>query len=107
MAQDHASAGEKMHLGPLGPGLAGAKTHALVKTDRFELIRLILHAGTSLPVHSVRGYISLQCIEGLAVLEVSEAIRLRPGDWVYLDRDEQHGVRAVEDSSLLLTIHFD
>lgn len=107
MALDHVQPGEKIHLGPLGPALEGAKTHALVKTDRFEVIRLMLGAGSSLPVHVVPGYISLHCLEGLALLEAREVIRLRPDDWVYLNRREQHGLRAIEDSSLLLTIHFD
>ena len=107
MALSHADAGDKVHLGPLGPALAGAKTHALVKTERFEAVRLILQAGSMLPAHAVAGYISLHCLEGAVVLEARDSIRLRPGDWVYLERNEEHALRANEDSSLLLTIYFD
>lgn len=110
LALEHASAGEKIHLGALGPALAGAKTHALVKTDRFEVVRLILEAGSTVPDHAVAGYFSLHCLEGLVIVEAGEAgeaVRLRPGDWVYFDRRVEHGLRALEDSSLLLTIYFD
>lgn len=107
MALEHAGAGEKIHLGPLGSALTGAKTSALAKTDRFEVIRLVLEAGSTIPPHSLAGYVSLHCIEGSVTVEAVEAIRLRPSDWVYLRRQETHSLRAVEDSSLLLTIYFD
>jgi quercetin dioxygenase-like cupin family protein len=107
MALEHAGRGEKVHVGPLGPALVGAKTSALVKTDRFELIRLVLEAGSTIPVHAVPGYISLHCLEGGVILEAGEPIRLRPNDWVYLARQERHALRALESSSVLLTIYFD
>lgn len=107
MALTHAQPGEKIHVGPLGPALAGSKTVALVKTDRFELIRLVLEGGSSIPVHAVAGYASLQCVEGGVILDAGETIRMRPNDWVYLPRGEHHALRATEDTSLLLTIYFD
>lgn len=107
MALEHAALGEKIYLGPLESALSGAKTSALVRTDRFELIRLVLEAGSTIPTHSVGGYVSLHCIEGSVVVEAGESIRLRPSDWVCLARKEPHSLKAVEDSSLLLTIYFD
>ena len=45
MALHHATSGEVISLAPLGGGLASGQSHALVKTDRFEAIRLIVPAG--------------------------------------------------------------
>ena len=45
MAVHHASAGEIVDLRPLGAGLKNARTSAIVKTNEFEAVRLIVHAG--------------------------------------------------------------
>lgn len=107
MALKHAKPGETVALRPLGSALATARTSALVKSDRFEAVRLVIPAGTTIPSHKVDGYITLHCIEGLTILAADIDIELRPGDWVYLERGMSHSVRAIEDSSLLLTIFFD
>lgn len=107
MALKHAEPGEVVDLRPLGSALAAAKTSALVKSDRFEAVRLIVPAGTTIPPHSVQGYLTLQCLEGRVVLGAATEIELAAGDWVFLERGEEHSVHGIEDSSLLLTIMFD
>ena len=107
MALTHLAAGEKVHLGSLAAMPAGAKTTALVKTDSFEAIHLVLRSGSTIPPHAVDGYITLHCLQGAVALETHSSVELQAGDWVYLDRGEQHGLSAAEDSSLLLTILFD
>lgn len=107
MALKHASSGDVVSLRPLGPALEDTKTFALVKTDRFEAVRMIVLAGTVIPSHKVNGYVTLHCLEGRVVLEAGSDIELDAGDWVYLERGTEHSVRGVEDSSLLLTILFD
>ena len=107
MALNHAEPGEVMHLQPLGASLPMSKTSALMKSDRFEAVRLVVPAGTTIPSHQVEGFITLFCLEGYVLLGVDREIELRPGDWVYLERGSPHSVRAVEDSALLLTILFD
>lgn len=107
MAIDHALPGHCLHLGPLGPALRDAKTTALVKTDRFEAVRLVMLAGSNIPTHAVPGYISLQCIEGAVEVEALGITTLQPGDWMYLERGQQHGLTSTKDSTLLLTIYFD
>lgn len=106
MALPHAKSGEPIDLGPLGPALATTKTTALVKSDRFEVVRLIVPAGTTIPTHQVPGYITLHCLEGRVTLGPSGPA-LGAGEWLYLDRGEPHSVSGVKDSSLLLTIFFD
>ena len=107
MALNHAAPGEIIDLSPLGPALRQARTAAIVKSDRFEAVRLVLPAGTEIPSHKVKGYITLQCIEGQVIVDTGEPITLAQGDWIYLERNALHAVRAETDSSLLLTIFFD
>ena len=108
MALPHVSAGDKVYLGPVGPAaIETTKTHAIVKTDRFEAARLVLPAGAKIPPHAVAGQISLYCIEGAVLLAAGAIVEMGPGDWIYLDGGAQHGLEAKEDSSLLLTILFD
>ena len=61
--------------------------------------------GKSLPPHRVPGEITIQCIEGR--LEVSTPDGRHPlaaGQLLYLERDVEHGVQAIDDASALVTI---
>ena len=107
MALKHAEPGEVVNLSPLGSALASAKTSALVKSDRFEAVRLIVPAGSAIPSHRVQGYLTLHCLEGRVALGGENQITLSAGDWTYLERGADHSVRGIEHSSLLLTIMFD
>ena len=106
MALRHVRPGEKVKLAPQAPA-AGSRTAALVKTDRFEAAQLVIGAGEKIARHSVPSYASVYCLRGSVVLETNQPIELTAGDWLYLDRGQEHSVRASEDSSLLLTIMFD
>jgi len=108
MALQHAKPGEVVDLRPLGPRLKDAKTTAIIKTDAFEAIRLVVHAGKEIPSHEVAGNITLHCLEGRVSLGLAQSsIELKAGEWVYLDGGEAHSVKGIEDSSLLLTILFN
>ena len=105
MALHHASSGEIVDLGPLGPALRQARTTALVKTDSFEAIRLVLGSGDELQPHMVSGQFTLHCLEGRVTVELAESsLELAANQWVYFDGGITHGLRATENSSLLLTI---
>ena len=105
MALPHAKPGESVNLSPLGEALRDARTQAIIKTDSFEAIRLILQAGTEIPSHKVPGELTLHCLEGRVSLGLTgSVINLRAGEWLYLNGGESHSVKAEEDSSLLLTI---
>jgi quercetin dioxygenase-like cupin family protein len=107
MAIHHANAGEVMDLRPLGEALSRSRTTAIVRTNAFEVVRLILHAGVEIDPHRVQGPITLHCLEGRVILGLAEAaLELAAGQWVYLDGGARHWVKAIEDSSLLLTILF-
>jgi quercetin dioxygenase-like cupin family protein len=105
MALHHAPSGEIVDLRPLGSDLPHTRTAALVKSDSFEAIRLVLKAGETLPEHKVAGEFTLHCLEGEVILDLPEkTVPLAAQQWVYVDAGVTHGLRAIEPSSLLLTI---
>lgn len=105
MALPHASPGQAVDLLPLGAAMAGTKTHALFKSQDLEVLRLVLAAGRSLPVHRVKGEITIQCLEGsLEVTTEERTHRLQAGQLLFLRGDVPHGVHAPEDMSALVTI---
>jgi len=107
MAVHHAGSGEVVDLRPLGAKLQDARTTAIVKSDTFEAVRLIVPAGHKIPPHRVEGEITLFCLEGCVRLGHSHTkIELSAGQWIYLDGGVTHSVEGIKDASLLLTIHF-
>lgn len=105
MALQHAKPGEIVDLRPLGEKLKDAKTAAIIKSEKFEAVRLIVLAGTEILPHKVPGNIMLHCLEGSVALGLSgSSFILSAGEWVYLSGGEMHSVKGIEDSSLLLTI---
>ena len=105
MALDHAQPGEPVDLTPLGSALRTSSTHAILKTHALELMRVVLRAGEAFPPHAVQGELTLLCIEGTAEVTLDErAFALRAGQLVLLPARARHAVRALQDTSLLLTL---
>jgi quercetin dioxygenase-like cupin family protein len=105
MAIPHAQPLEVINVSPFGSGLAAAKTTALIKTNHMEVIRLVLPAGKELSEHKAPGDILMQCLEGrVAFTSLGKTVELGPGQLVFLPAAEPHSVRAIEDTSFLLTI---
>lgn len=105
MAITHAEAGDVVDVRPFGAELGTARSHALFKADHLEVIRLVLQAGEEMPSHAVAGEITLQCIEGRIAFTCNAGVReLAAGQLVRVAADEPHALRAIEASSLLLTI---
>lgn len=107
MALHHVEAGEVARLSPLGDNLRNTRTYALVKTDRFEAVRLVIPTGTSIPEHAVEGPIALHCLEGKFTLDRKGGqVTMRAHDWVHLEPGEPHALKGIEDASVLVTIMF-
>lgn len=105
MAIKHAESGEVIDIRPLGESLKDATTHALTKTDHLELIRMVLPAGKEVREHSAPREITVHCIEGAIDFHCHGTTRrLEGGQMLFLDAGEPHSLRAVEDSSLLVTM---
>jgi prepilin-type processing-associated H-X9-DG protein len=105
MAIPHATSGEVLDIRSLGAVISGAVTHTVVKTAGLEVIRVLLAANRELPPHQVPGEITVQCLEGKVTFRAAGVEReLSAGNFLFLDGGVEHAVRALEDSSLLVTI---
>ncbi|MBI3533241.1 MAG: cupin domain-containing protein [Burkholderiales bacterium] len=105
MAQQHVQSGEVVSVLPLGAQLASAKTMALLKAEQLEVVRIVLRAGMALHEHSAPGEITVQCIEGRIEFDTPQGLQLlEAGDFIHLRRNEPHALRALVDSSALVTI---
>ena len=105
MAISHAQPGEVVDVRPLGSGLATAKTTTLLKSDKVEIIRLVMAAGKVLAEHKARGEITVHCLEGkIAFTALGQTHDLTAGQLLYLPAGEPHSLECLEDASLLLTL---
>jgi quercetin dioxygenase-like cupin family protein len=108
MAIPHAVPGIPVDLQPQADGLSKAEAHALVKTDAFEAIRLVIPKGHEVcHDHQVPGPITVHCLKGEAAFAVDGDTRSVPeGHWVFLPGGVPHTISGKEDSLILLTIMF-
>jgi quercetin dioxygenase-like cupin family protein len=105
MAIPHAAPGQVVSVRPLGEALALSVTTTLIKTERLEVIRLVLPAGKEIAEHQVAGEITVQCLEGeVEFRSGGESQALAAGELLYLRGNEPHALRGVLDSSVLVTI---
>lgn len=105
MALTHSQPLDVIDVRPLGAALRDTVTTSLLKTQALQLMRLVLPAGRGLPEHSVPGAITMHCLEGETLVTTpSRTCTLRAGQLVMLDGSEPHAVKAVSDSSVLVTI---
>ena len=105
MAIQHAAPGEVIDIRPLADRLVQSVTSTLIKSERLEVIRLVVPAGKEIPPHKVAGPITVQCLEGCIEFDAGGSRRsLGPGEMLYLAGDELHSLKGIEDSSVLVTI---
>lgn len=105
MAIPHAKPGDVIDVRPLGTQIAASQTTTLIKTDTLEVIRLVLPAGKEVPPHRVDGEITVQCLEGKVEFSAGGVTRpLTGGSLLFLRGSEEHALRAIADSSVLVTI---
>lgn len=103
----HAYPGKPIDLRPEGASLSTATTFPLVKEEAFEAIRMVLRKDHELAGHQVEGPITIYCLDGqISFTARGQTHELRAGHWLFLLGSEPHSLRAIEDSSILLTILF-
>jgi len=104
MALQHAKPGEVVNLG----ALSEKKSVALVKHERFEVMRLSFSAGQTMAPHKVPGPITVHCLEGKCIFSVGDSPNeLAAGMWLYLEGGAMHAVEAKEETQLLVTVLFN
>ena len=105
MAIHHALSGELIDIRPLGDMIAAARTTTLYKTKHLEVFRLVLLAGKEMPVHKVVGEVTVQCLEGRIEFCIDTTCDvMQSGDLKCLAGGVSHSLRAIKDSSVLVTL---
>ena len=108
MALPHAQPLDVIDIGPLGPKLHDAVSTSLLKTDRLQLLHLVLPARRDIPQHHVADECSIHCLEGdVEVLMPLGVRRLAPGQLVVLPAGQPYALSARADSALLMTLLLD
>ena len=105
MALIHAQPLDVISLKPLAEKIHQVKTHSLLKTGHLQLMRLVMAAGQTMPQHDVAGEITIQCLEGSVLITTpGRSSALDAGEMMALSAREPHGLEALADSSLLVTV---
>ena len=105
MSQHHPAPGELIDVRPLGDKLVDTASIALVRTDDFEVMRLVMSQGKSIPEHAVPGELTLQCIEGTVEVQALDKTQpLQAGQMIYLKGNTPYALLALQNSSVLMTV---
>ncbi len=105
MALPHAQPLDILNVAPLGPRLHQAVSTSLLKTDRLQLLHLVLPAHRDHPTHHVDDECTLHCLEGIVEVVMPGGVRrLHAGQVVVLPARQPHALRARTDAALLVTL---
>lgn len=105
MALPHAQPMDVMNVGPYGEELEGQVSTSLIKTERMQLLHMVLAAHQDVPQHHVDDECTLHCLEGeVEVVTGAGTRKLRAGNVILLPARERHSLRARTRSALLVTL---
>ena len=105
MALPHAHLLDIIDIGPLGSALRDAVSTSLIKTERVQLLHLVLPARRNLPQHRVGDECTIHCLEGDVEVETPAGVRrLGPGQLVVLPAGHPYSLGARIDSAVLMTL---
>jgi quercetin dioxygenase-like cupin family protein len=105
MALPHAQPLDVISIAPLGPELPDAPSTSLIKTQRLQLLHLVLKAHQDQPEHHVADECTVHCLEGTVELVTPAGTRrLQAGNVVLLPAQQKHSLRARTDCAVLVTL---
>ena len=105
MALPHAHPLDVIDIGPFGARLQDAVSTSLIKTERLQLLHLVLPAHKDNLEHHVADECTIHCLEGeLEVRMPGGTRRLGPGQLVVLPAGQRHALSARRDSAALMTL---
>lgn len=108
MNKGHIKFGEIVNLEKLRSDLDPEVTHALVRSENMEVIRMVLPEGKQIASHKVKGELTIQCIKGKVEFDVGgKKQTLKEKDWLALEKEVEHALKVEQDAVLLLTILFN
>lgn len=105
MALPHAQLLDIINVAPLGDKLSDAVSTSLIKTERIQLLHLVLPAHHDMPQHHVEDECTIHCLEGTVEVVMGGGVRqLNGGNVVVLPAGERHSLRARTNCAVLLTL---
>jgi len=105
MALPHAQLLDVIDIRPLGAALQDAVSTSLLKTDRLQLLHLVLPARRNVPQHHVDDECTIHCLEGDVEVDMpGGSRRLGPGQLVVLPAAQPYSLGARVDSAVLMTL---
>jgi len=105
MALPHAHLLDVIDIRPLGPALPDAVSTSLIKTDRIQLLHLVLPARRDIQEHHVDDECTIHCLEGDVEVQMPGGVRrLGPGQLVVLPAFQPYSLSARVDSAVLMTL---
>ena len=105
MALPHAQPLDVIDIRPLGSALGDAVSTSLLKSDRLQLLHLVLPARRNVPEHHVGDECIVHCLEGDVEVEMPSGVRrLGPGQLVVLPAAQPYSLSARVDSAVLMTL---
>lgn len=108
MALPHADLLDIINVAPLAEALPGAVSTSLIKTERLQLLHLVLRAHQNQPEHHVDDECTIHCLEGVVEVVTPGGVRqLNAGNLVVLPGKEPHSLRARTDCAVLVTLLLD
>jgi quercetin dioxygenase-like cupin family protein len=101
MAMTHAAPGELIDLF----SHEGPDSVALIRDEHFEVFRLGMKTGKTLPEHQLASLSTIQCLRGRIEIEAQGRTQaMATGCMMYLESCEPRTIRALQDSSILVTM---
>ena len=108
MALPHAQLLDIINVSPLGDALRDAVSTSLIKTERIQLLHLVLPEHHDQPQHHVGDECTIHCLEGdVEVVTPAGARRLKPNSVVVLPAGQKHSLRARTHCAVLVTLLLD
>jgi quercetin dioxygenase-like cupin family protein len=105
MALPHANHLDVINVSPLGDQLHDAVSTSLIKTDRMQLLHLVLPAHKDMPFHHVDDECTIHCLEGVVEVVMGAGTKqLVAGNVIVLPAKQRHALRARTDCAVLVTL---
>ena len=108
MALPHANLLDVITVRPLGDKLVDSFSTSLIKTERTQLLHLVLTAHEDQPERHVDQECVIHCLEGVVEVAMPGGVRkLEAGQLVVLPARQKHSLRARTDATVLMTLILD
>jgi quercetin dioxygenase-like cupin family protein len=105
MALPHAQALDIIDVSPLTDKLHDTVSTSLIKTDRLQLLHLVLRPHQDTPLHHVADESVVHCLEGEVEVVFPGGVRqLMPGQLVVLPAQQSHALRARSEAAVLVSL---